>query len=241
MLQQPLDEANVLLGTCAYVAICVIKLVLPLRETILALMLGLPAHHLDREEPEARRARLQIVANAIADASQRATCSDDFASDGCRRVWPKAPLDLSVLLVTQAYSESRFARNVHEGKCRSYECDPIRNASTGVLQHRARTLWQIHRIGPIETEWDIMLGVDAASTAAAAWAATKILSRGYRACGSVSGAMARYAGIDSCTWSEAAKRGRLFEGLRRKAIKLESSAGDVPNTEQRVRTRTSMR
>lgn len=190
------------------------------RETILALMLGLPAYQLDREEPRERRERLDVIAQAIADASRRATCTDQYASDSCQRRWPRESLDLAVLLVTQAYSESRLARNIHEGKCRSYECDPVRSASTGRVRHRARSLWQIHRIEPIETEWESMQGTDLVSTTAAAWAAAKLLSRGYRACRSIAGAVTRYAGIDGCMWSEAQGRARMFEGLRLRAEKL---------------------
>jgi hypothetical protein len=146
-----------------------------------------------------------------------ATCSDASSADDCRRIWPGSSLDLGVLLIAQAYSESRFAKNVHEGKCRAYECDPVRVSRTGEIRHRARSLWQIHNTGPIRDEWDQMVGADYASTRAAAWAATKLLSRGYRACRSFSGAISRYAGIDSCSWSEAKRRGKLFEQLRSRA------------------------
>jgi len=186
-------------------------------------LLGLPAHHLDREDPGARQARLQVIADAVAEASQRATCSDVYRTADCRPLWPLPALDLGVLLISQAYSESRMAKNVHDGNCRSYECDPIRNVQTGLVLHRARSLWQIHRILPVESEWYAMQGSDLPSTTMAAWAAAKLLSRGYRGCGSVSGAIARYAGLGGCQWSETEPRMRLFSALRKRALKFASS------------------
>lgn len=188
------------------------------------MLLGLPAHHLDHEEPGARQSRLQIVADAVTDATQRATCSDKYRTVDCKPLWPLSALELGVLLITEAYSESRLAKNVHEGNCRSYECDPVRNARTGLVQHRARSIWQIHRIAPIESEWDHMQGSDLQSTTAAAWAATKLLSRGYLACGSIAGAITRYAGIGGCQWSESEVRARMYTSLRQRAVRYESTS-----------------
>lgn len=194
---------------------------MPLRETLFVILLGLPAHRTDNEEPGARQERIHIIADAIVDASQRATCADAYASSDCVPVWPLSTIELSALLVAQAYSESRLAKNVHEGKCRAWECDPTRSAYTGQVRHRARSLWQIHRSSPVESEWEHMLGADLASTKAAAWAAAKLLSRGYRACGNIGGAISRYAGIDGCQWSEADKRSRFYAAVRERVRRLE--------------------
>ena len=182
-------------------------------ETLFFLLMGLPAHYLDREDVSERQMRLRTIAAAVADVSEQATCSGTFDRADCQAVWPETALNLGTLLIVQAYAESRLARNVHEGNCRDFECDPIRVARTGEVKHRARTLWQIHHIKAVDEEWDRMVGVDFESTRAAAWAATKILSRGYRACGSFAGAISRYAGIDGCRWSEAERRGKLVERL----------------------------
>jgi hypothetical protein len=222
------------------------KTALPLRETLLLVLLGLRAHHLDHEEPEARQERLGIIAEAVSDASLRATCSEPYASQECKPLWPLGPLDLGVLLVTQAYLESTLAKNVHEGNCRSYECDPIRTAQLGPIRHRARSLWQIHRIGPVEAEWEGMQGSDLQSTTAAAWAAAKLLSRGYRACSSIAGAVTRFAGVEGCQWSEAPKRARMYTALRQRASKIERSCkqNGCKQEERRLsaaNARTSMR
>jgi hypothetical protein len=201
-------------------------------------MLALPAHNLDHEDASARKERLSIIAQAISDASMHATCSLQYTAEDCSPVWPLRPVDLGVLLLTQAYAESRFAKNVHEGNCRPYECDPIRNANTGVVTHRARSIWQIHHIAPIETEWPQMLGSDLQSTTAAAWAAAKLLSRGYRACRSISGAIAAYAGLGSCYWSQANSRAKMYVSLRERASRLERQA---EKHSEPVPGRTSMR
>jgi hypothetical protein len=183
--------------------------------------MGLPVHHLEHEDTDARQARLQVIAAAVTDAAEQATCSSSYRSAACSNLWPGPALDLGVLLITQAYEESRLAKNVHEGKCRPYECDPIRIGRSGEIKHRARSLWQIHRIGQVEEEWEHMVGTDFTSTRAAAWAAAKVLSRGYRACGSFSGAISQYAGVGTCHWSEAKRRGKLVVQLRARARQFE--------------------
>jgi hypothetical protein len=200
-----------------------ITTLLLLHETLFLLLLGLPPHRLDREDAEARGARLQVIAEAVADAAEEATCGGAYQSKKCSRMWPGPAIDLGVLLVTQAYEESRLAKNVHEGRCRPFECDPVRNAYTGEVKHRARSLWQIHRIGPVEQEWHQMEGVEYDSTRAAAWAAAKILTRGYRACGTIEGAISQYAGVGRCRWQRATSRSQLFLQLRARARKLEHS------------------
>jgi len=203
--------------------------------------MGLPAHRLDNEEPGARQGRMQIIATAIADVSLRATCSEQYADEDCKTIWPRSPAELSALLVEQAYSESRLAKNVHEGQCHAWECDPVKSTHTGKLRHRARSLWQIHRSGPVESEWEQMLGADLAATTAGAWAASKLLSRGYRACGTVTGAISRYAGLDSCRWSEADKRARLYAALRERVVKLERRADPKAQGSKREATLASRR
>jgi hypothetical protein len=200
-----------------YVLTCVPVL---LRDLLLTLMLGLPAPYRDPEPPEERQTRLMTIAQAVTEASHRATCTEDYAVEECERLWPGQPLDLALLLITQAYSESRLARNVHAGDCRPYECDPFKSRSTGKVVHRARSLWQIHHTRPVDAEWDRMVGVDEESTGYAAWAATKMLSLAYHACRSIPGAISRYAGWRRCDWPGAARRTQLFEVLRQRTARL---------------------
>jgi hypothetical protein len=194
----------------------VIWLSVVLTDVLLALMLSLPAPYGQKEEPEEREARLTTVAEAIDRASSKATCADQDADESCKPVWRGSRLDLAMLLLTEAYWESRLAKNVHEGKCRAYECDPYQSRH-GVLLHRARTLWQLQRSDPIAEDWDRMVGVDAESTTAAAWAATKLFSRAHQRCGSIAGAISLLAGGTRCSWSQTASRMRLFDTLSRRA------------------------
>jgi hypothetical protein len=195
-----------------------------LRELLLLLMLGLPAPYHEHENVESRRARLGVVAQAITDASSRATCSDTRVASQCDKVWPGKQRDLALLLVTEAYWESRLALNVHEGNCREFECDPYRSSQTGKIEHRARTLWQMQYTRPIDSEWNHMVGTDLASTRAAAWAAAKLLGSAYRACGTISGAISRLSGNGRCAWSGADRRALLFEQLRLQADRLSGTS-----------------
>lgn len=184
-----------------------------LRDVLLALMLGLPAPHGQPESTEEREARLAIVADAIDYASRRATCADREVDERCEPVWLGSRFDLAILLVTEAYWESRLAKNVHEGRCRTYECDPYQSRH-GTLVHRARTLWQLHRSDPIADDWNHIVGADAASTQAAAWAASKLFSRARQRCGGIAGAISLLSGCGKCTWSQTDGRMRLFESLQ---------------------------
>ncbi len=190
-----------------------------LRELLLLLMLGLPAPYHEHENVESRRARLGVIAQAITDASSRATCSDPRMAGECEKIWPGKQRDLALLLVTEAYWESRLALNVHEGNCREFECDPYRSRHGSVV-HRARTLWQMQYTRPIESEWNHMVGTDLASTRTAAWAAAKLLASAYRGCGSISGAISRLSGNGRCVWSGADRRIKLFEHLQRESERL---------------------
>ncbi len=206
-----------------------------MREVLLGLMLGLPAAYQDHEEADVRRERLAIVAQAISDATARASCSGAAADSNCQKLWSGEPLDLAVLLLTEAYFESRLARNVHEGNCREYECDPFRSRHTGKVVHRARTLWQMQYNAPIEDEWYHMVGVDLRSTRKAAWAATKLLSISYRACGSIAGAISRLSGNGRCVWSGAEPRVRLFESLRLRASRVDVVQGEGRSAKAQLR------
>jgi hypothetical protein len=186
-----------------------------LRDALLALMMSLPAPYGQEEDSQEREARLAIVADAIDHVSLKATCAEQEADERCEPVWHGPRLDLALLLLTEAYWESRLARNVHEGKCRAYECDPY-HSRHGVLLHRARTLWQLQRSDPIAEDWDKMVGSDIESTTNAAWAATKLFSRARQRCGSIPGAISLLSGCGQCSWSQTGSRMRLYRHLQRR-------------------------
>lgn len=191
-----------------------------LSEILVVLMLGMPAYHLDKEPEAERRARLEVIAEAVVDASALATCTSPYARPGCGVLWRGSQRDLALLLVTQAYWESRLAKNIHEGRCRRFECDPHVNRRTGLLEHRSRTMWQMQYNLLIAEEWDAMQGATLEATRNAAWAATKLLSRGFLTCRTIAGAISRYAGLGRCSWAGANGRVKHFEQLRLAATRL---------------------
>lgn len=196
-----------------------------LKEALLAAALTLQPWHGDVEEPEERRARLQTITRAIAEAVQIATCaspesteeSDSVKESGtaprsesdqepCQRVWPRGPRVLGFLLLSQAYFETRLAKHVHEGNCRVHigECD----------SGRAISLWQL-QAGPHlpEKEWALLGSSDLAATRQAAFHAAQALGRGTNYCGSIRGAIGLYATGQTCSWKPAANRESFVRSL----------------------------
>jgi hypothetical protein len=169
---------------------------------ILALLLTLAPWHADRDEdPAARAERLSHVARGVAVAADLATCEGEWSTDPeCTPAWPPArKTELLALLISQGWWESRYARHVHEGRCRTEigECD-------GGM---ARSPWQIQRSALVPAEeWRQMDSADSASTEIAARASARILAVGRSRCGSAEGAIASYATGKSCRWSPAATR-----------------------------------
>lgn len=156
-------------------------------EYILALLLTFPAHWDDRhtETPEARRARVEVVAQAI-DEAVRAT------------PWPGSKRELAALLAVTADGESGgLALRIHAGKCRPKECD----------HGRAVSLWQLHasKLVPLE-EWERMGGTDLEATTLAAMAAARVYLSHRKACGDLRGAISLYATGSTCDWSGADDR-----------------------------------
>jgi hypothetical protein len=152
----------------------------------------LPPAYADIDEPN-RHERLETIAMACTQAVQLATCTGPYEQKKtCEIKWNYDQYDLLALIVTKGWWESRFALNVHQGNCRSYECDPIKMRTTGKIVHLARTPWQFQRTAYSETYWDKMVGTDLESTRLAAYTAAIILSRGRDACKSEQGAIVWY-------------------------------------------------
>ena len=124
-----------------------------------------------------------------------------------------APGDLAALVVTKGWWESRYARNVHEGKCAAWECDAVKRG--GVVVHLARTPWQFQKTAAAAPLWNVMVGTGFEETRNAAWLASVLLSRGYTACGSFRGALVWYARGRCESGSENLRnRHHTFEVLR---------------------------
>jgi hypothetical protein len=181
---------------------------------ILALLLSYAPWYQDRQEPaEDRRARLGVVAEAIDDATTRATCQ---GLDPCTPIWPGRPVELAAALARTGWFESRYARHIHEGRCGRWECDPFKLPS-GRIVHRALSVWQVQPSRLVPTaEWRTIRGADYGATSRAAWAAARVLSASYRRCQApgrpaMLGAVSGYATGYSCRWSKAHGRVALIE------------------------------
>jgi hypothetical protein len=181
---------------------------MPIKALILLALLSRTPHHKDVETWQAREDRLTLTADAIAEASLRATCQLDDSE--CTRLWPASAKALALLLVTQAQHETHLSAEVHHNRCRLSrgECDSRRVLQEGevVFVQQSFGLWQLKNFSDIPPEdWDaITSGVP--GTRQAAWHAARRLSSAYRACGTLTGAISRYAVGSGCSWEGASER-----------------------------------
>lgn len=157
---------------------------------ILAALLRLPAWSGDSESEPEREVRLEVVAESIHSAASSVP-------------WRGDRNELVALLVMTGWKETKYARHIHEGKCRikKGECDGGRAASPWQLQHGS---WF-----PKKT-WEKTKGTDLESTTRASTQAAKILSRGRNYCGDVMGSISLYATGRTCSWMNAPSRFRLW-------------------------------
>lgn len=198
---------------------------------LVTLMMALPSYHTDKESKVARQVRVTTIAVSIHRATDRATCQGDWNTEDCVPRWKGSKEDLGILLVTLAFWESRLAQHVHEGKClpgyigkdgkyHRGECDEKvrfdRHGNVIARKFKARTIWQLQKHGYTAPEWDVMVGTSQVATDAAAWAAAKTLSMGYRSCGNVWGAISVYAGAGGCTYEKSKVRLNFYHRLKRK-------------------------
>ena len=193
-----------------------------LKAAILAILLELPVANSDHNELWEKRAqRLESVALAVTHAAFRATCGDLWANGHCAPIAldpiPVAASDMAIIEY-----ESHLARRIQVGDCAKKDCDPkwVRLNGKRVLVHLARGLPQLHRQdGWSDWYWNRMIGTEQVDVDASIWEATFLFSRDLEKCGTLEGAMARYAKGTTCKWSGAAERAgmaREFEVRLRK-------------------------
>lgn len=185
-------------------------------EYIVTVLLSLQPSYADKETWDQRTDRMRIIASAIDDASARATCEDKYDTPDCKKVWTRGKRSMAMLLVTKGFWESKFAKNVHEGKCRKYECDA--HTVNGNLVHRARSPWQVQRTGLVsKDEYNMMNSSSQDATTMSATVASRYLVMGMNACKTIEGTIARYGGAKDCKWSGASARLSFYESLMRKS------------------------
>ena len=177
-----------------------------LQQSLLAALLSLRPFHTDVETESERLARLTTISAAIAAAAVEATCEGAKPEATCTAVYPGNTRELAFLLVSQAYHETRLAKHVHEGRCRTHigECD----------SGRAIGLWQL-QAGPHlpKDEWKTLAGTDFDATRRSAFEAARALGRGLNYCRSTRGAIALYATGRTCNWQHADARYASYRNL----------------------------
>jgi hypothetical protein len=208
--------------------------VIDLASAIAAVAISLPASAvpLDSpryEAPEDRAVRMVVIAEAIASASERATCAEPWATldAPCRRIWPGGAIELAALLLSLGYLESGFAEWVHAGRCRLAigECDARK--SNGVWVVGAKSPWQIQRTGYSHAVWGDLEGTGEWSTFVAAWTAARVVSGARSMCAYrrpglpwLAATLSAYGSGSTCAWPRATRRavfvGRIEAKLRLK-------------------------
>lgn len=176
------------------------------------ILLSLEPSYSDKETWEERSARMELIATAIDDASSRATCADKYDMPDCEKTWIKDKKTLGLLLVTKGFWESKFAQNVHDGKCRVYECDAYK--VNGKVRHKARSIWQIQKTGLVNKDEYAKMGSSSLeSTTISANVAVRHLTLGMNKCKTISGTIAVYGGAKSCFWTGAAPREAFYKKI----------------------------
>lgn len=183
---------------------------------LIMVLLSLQPAYADKENWKERSGRLEIVAKAIDDASSKATCMDAYDITGCERKWQSSKKALALLLVTKGFWESKFAKHIHENKCRPYECDAYQ--AQGGLIHKARSMWQIQKTSLVSPEeYEKMKASTQVATNLSADVATRYLAIGMNQCRTIKGAISIYGGVDSCNWKGAEGRYTFFNTLMGKS------------------------
>lgn len=181
-----------------------------MKAALFAVLMGLPPYYLDGETKDERAARMTVVAGAMDAAASYATCTEDFARDWCRPVWPASEkAELLAAETAIGWHESRFALHVHQGRCGPTECD-ARKLPDGRIIHMARSPWQIQWSSVTKDHWYIMVGTSEIATFEASYAAARVLGAARARCQRqgdwVTVAVSAYAGLGCSTWPGAVPR-----------------------------------
>lgn len=126
---------------------------------------------------------MSIIANAMTKAVDRINCLNEWKKKAsCKKHWPGKPQELAVALIAHGESESHFAKRVHEGNCKPWECDPVvwwDKKGNKRIAFRARNVFQIQATRETHFLWQKSLGSSLMATANAAYVQAYYLSRRY--------------------------------------------------------------
>jgi hypothetical protein len=178
-----------------------------LYDFILLVLLSFQPFQGDTETFEARTQRMSVVAHAIENAANKATCYEQPA--GCKRIWSGSRRELAVALAALLRFESNGAQRIHEGKCKAHECDSVRvydpKTNTWGPMARSLSLWQLKKFEIPDEDWAVIPTIE--GTDVAAWHAARRLAGHRNRCGgTLAGGLGGYATGGSCSWPGAAQR-----------------------------------
>lgn len=193
-------------------------------KTLLTLLVSFTPYYTDQETVEERKERMTVVSTAITHACYRATCTPPYDED-CDVIFSGKLEECVVGEATLGYFESRFAKHIHENKCRKGywskkqnkwirgECDEqvSRDVHGKVVAQffTSFTMWQMKRTEIVLPEWPHMHGSSLEATKLAAWASTKIFSRCWS--GNARKAFVCYAGSSNPNWPGALPRVKFYD------------------------------
>lgn len=217
---------------------------------ILAILMALPAFHSDKETNEEREVRMTTIATAIGHSCYAATCSGKYDTKECEPIFKGSINECGAALVTIGFWESRFAKHIHEGKCRkggfvktSYgkkwvkgECDEtvIFDVHGNLIRQyfKSKTVYQMQWDKGINAWWRVMDGTSQNQTNNATWAAMNKWSRCWP--NKPQKAFMCYAGTKSTAWSGGPKRAHFYEARMRHiaADSVDKSIEKIEKTEK---------
>ena len=138
---------------------------------LLVMLEALTPFHRDHESPNQRHARMVVISNSIARATEEAKTS-----------FKGQPEELAMGLFTIGKFEARFALHVHADLCKPWECDV----------GKAKSLFQVHVSKTVPREvWATLGGTSQEATDRSAMAAASMWARAWR-CGTPERAFAGY-------------------------------------------------
>jgi hypothetical protein len=186
---------------------------------ITAAAVALPQAYYERgvEAPEERAQRLSELGQGFALAAEKATCTGQPSP--CKRWWPGSARELGGLLLTQAWFESRLARNVQHGACLPKQCDPARDRRTGEVFFQSLGPLQIKKSLLVpEPIWMGLAGPGVEPMVLSGLAGTRMLWAARQRCARlgrdwVEATIAGYATGNACEWAGAAERAAFFRRL----------------------------
>ncbi len=190
-------------------------------ETVLRvwmILLSFTAHPHDSESPEAREDRLLDVAVAMVMSADLATCSGDYATPQCKRIWPGSRKELLAAQLTFGRHETRYAEHVQAGRCGEYarrECDRKRTAAGYV--YTSQTYYQLKESRLGGAGFESVVGLESEAVLNATWSATKALAGARNQCAAhgdwAEGMFSNLATGSSCRWSGSVERARTLRSV----------------------------